>query len=64
MNQPDTDIDSYRQRVEFRIAAALTVEARTVAVQVEHAMVGLDASPPDDCQTAGTLGARRYILKG
>ena len=27
-------------------------------------MVGLDASPPDDCQTAGTLGARRYILKG
>ena len=27
-------------------------------------MVGLDASAPDDCQTAGTLGARRYILKG
>jgi hypothetical protein len=27
-------------------------------------MVGLDASPPNDCQTAGILGARRYILKG
>ena len=27
-------------------------------------MVGLDASPPDDSQTAGSLGARRYILKG
>jgi hypothetical protein len=64
MNQTDTDIDSYRKRAEFRIAAALTVEARTVAVQVEHTMVGLDASPPDDCQTAGTPGARRYILKG
>src|SRR3954453_10698999 len=27
-------------------------------------MVGLDASPPDDCQTAGSLGAWRDILKG